>query len=379
MNPETPSHLTIHIFTAGFGEGHNSAAKGLHAAIEELAPAGVRSMISDPFALAYPKLNGFLRKGYIGAINRAPKLWSHFYGMLDRGDMVSHRIGGFRKMRKVMERLIAENPPAALVSVYPAYSYVLAEMLGKEAGEIPRITIITDSITVNKVWLRSHSDAFIVANPETAEVVKESGVNPEKILTLGFPVHPKFSRLAEEHLAPVRTGNRKWKLLYMINSGKDHAPDLVAHLRERDDIELVVTVGRDKALEAKIQKVAAKPGAPTQILGWTDEMPRLMMESDLLIGKAGGATVQEAIAARCPMIVSQVVPGQEEGNALLIESIGCGAISEAPNLVHRRVDQALANEGAELQRWHAAVGQASKPSAALDIAWYLVGKFAEPQ
>jgi processive 1,2-diacylglycerol beta-glucosyltransferase len=28
--------------------------------------------------------------------------------------------------------------------------------------------------------------------------------------------------------------------------------------------------------------------------------------------------VQEAIAARCPMIVNQVIPGQEEGNAQLI-------------------------------------------------------------
>ncbi len=376
MNPVMPTRRTIHIFTAGFGEGHNSAAKGLHAAIEELNPAGLQSMISDPFALAYPKMNGFLRKTYIGAINRAPKLWSHFYGMLDRGDLVSKRIGGFSKMRKVMEGLLAENPPAALVSVYPAYGYVLAEMLGTEAAEIPRITIITDSITVNKVWLRYHSDAFIVANPETAEVVKNAGIAPEKILTLGFPVHPKFSRLAEAHQPPVRTGDRKWKLLYMINSGKDHAPDLVAHLRKRDDIELVVTVGRDEALEARIQKVSAGPGAQTRILGWTDEMPQLMMESDLLIGKAGGATVQEAIAARCPMIVSQVVPGQEEGNALLIESIGCGAIAEAPNLVHRRVDQVLANEGAELQSWHKAIAKASKPSAALDIAKYLVDHFS---
>ena len=34
--------------------------------------------------------------------------------------------------------------------------------------------------------------------------------------------------------------------------------------------------------------------------------------------KAGGATTQEAIAAKCPMIINQVVPGQEEGNARLI-------------------------------------------------------------
>jgi UDP-N-acetylglucosamine:LPS N-acetylglucosamine transferase len=35
-----------------------------------------------------------------------------------------------------------------------------------------------------------------------------------------------------------------------------------------------------------------------------------MLESHLLISKAGGATVQETIAAKCPMIISQVVPGR---------------------------------------------------------------------
>ena len=57
-------------------------------------------------------------------------------------------------------------------------------------------------------------------------------------------------------------------------------------------------------------------------LGWTNQMPELMMSHHLVISKAGGATVQEAIAARCPMIVNQVIPGQEEGNAELIEETG---------------------------------------------------------
>ena len=46
-------------------------------------------------------------------------------------------------------------------------------------------------------------------------------------------------------------------------------------------------------------------------------MPELMMSNHLVISKAGSAIVQEAIAARCPMIINQVIPGQEEGNAEL--------------------------------------------------------------
>jgi processive 1,2-diacylglycerol beta-glucosyltransferase len=46
--------------------------------------------------------------------------------------------------------------------------------------------------------------------------------------------------------------------------------------------------------------------------------------------EAGGATVQEALAARTPMIITQVIPGQEEGNAMLLVENGAGEIATTP-------------------------------------------------
>src|SRR5207249_3822284 len=68
----------------------------------------------------------------------------------------------------------------------------------------------------------------------------------------------------------------------------------------------------------------------TKIVGWTDELPRMLHESHLLIGKAGGATVQETIAAGCPMIINHVVAGQEEGNARLIIETNSGVMALSP-------------------------------------------------
>ena len=61
-----------------------------------------------------------------------------------------------------------------------------------------------------------------------------------------------------------------------------------------------------------------------------------MLESHLLISKAGGATVQETIAAKCPMIISQIVPGQEEGNARLIEETRSGAVATTAEAIIAR-------------------------------------------
>ena len=88
------------------------------------------------------------------------------------------------------------------------------------------------------------------------------------------------------------------------------------------EVELTVTVGRNERLRRAIEFAAGN--RKVEIVGWTNKLPRMMCASHLLIGKAGGATVQETIAAACPMIINQVIPGQEEGNARLIEMLGGG-------------------------------------------------------
>ena len=80
-------------------------------------------------------------------------------------------------------------------------------------------------------------------------------------------------------------------------------------------------------------------------------MPELMMSHHLVIGKAGGAIVQEAIAARCPMIINQVIPGQEEGNAELIWRCGLGAIAEKNREVAELVENAFAKRAAQWSEW----------------------------
>jgi processive 1,2-diacylglycerol beta-glucosyltransferase len=101
-------------------------------------------------------------------------------------------------------------------------------------------------------------------------------------------------------------------------------------------------------------------------------MPRLLCESHLLIGKAGGATVQETIAARCPMIINHVVSGQEEGNARLIVETKSGAIALSNDEVVAEVQRALANDAKQWREWSSRIGKLSRPRASLDIAQFLL-------
>jgi processive 1,2-diacylglycerol beta-glucosyltransferase len=105
-----------------------------------------------------------------------------------------------------------------------------------------------------------------------------------------------------------------------------------------------------------------------KVLGWTNQMPELLMSHHLIIGKAGGATVQEAIAARCPMIVNQVIPGQEEGNAELIQKFNLGAVVEKNKEVAEAVEMAFEKRATLWNEWRKNLKKISRPDAARKIA-----------
>jgi processive 1,2-diacylglycerol beta-glucosyltransferase len=101
-------------------------------------------------------------------------------------------------------------------------------------------------------------------------------------------------------------------------------------------------------------------------------MPRLLCENHVLIGKAGGATVQETIAASCPMIINHVVSGQEEGNAQLIVETNSGAIALSNDDVFSQVRRGFANDAKQWREWSANISKLSRPRASLEIAEFLL-------
>jgi processive 1,2-diacylglycerol beta-glucosyltransferase len=50
----------------------------------------------------------------------------------------------------------------------------------------------------------------------------------------------------------------------------------------------------------------------------------LMSAADIVITKAGGLTVSEALTKRLPIIIYKPIPGQEQENAAYLEKIGAG-------------------------------------------------------
>jgi UDP-N-acetylglucosamine:LPS N-acetylglucosamine transferase/predicted metal-dependent phosphoesterase TrpH len=355
----------ILILTAGFGDGHNAAARSLRDAIE-LLDEDARAEVLDLFADSYGVFNTLVKNTYLGVVQYAPKLWGGIYSLLEN-PLVEKQLGGFTRLQSMLEKVLAETQPDCVVSTYPVYAHVIKKIY-QDHHERPfrLITVVTDSISVNSAWFRAPSDFFCVANEATAEVLRKGNVPAKQIKTLGFPVNPIFANPPAE--LPLPIGREPRRVLYIINTGKKKAGKAIDRLLELDDVHLTVTVGRDPDLRTKLIERTRKHADRVRILGWTNQMPELMMSHHLVIGKAGGATVQEAIAARCPMIVNQVIPGQEEGNAELIWRFGLGAIAEKNREVAELVENAFAKKAAKWSEWRENLRKMSRPDAALRIA-----------
>jgi processive 1,2-diacylglycerol beta-glucosyltransferase len=136
--------------------------------------------------------------------------------------------------------------------------------------------------------------------------------------------------------------------------------------------EITIAVGRDEALRRHLERAIEGRPTPAQILGWTDQIPRLLMTHHLVVSKAGGATTQEAIAARCPLIVSQIIPGQEEGNYELLRRHGIGAHAETPEALLAACRHAFADRGAVWSAWRKALRPLARPRAAEVIAAHVL-------
>lgn len=358
---------SVLIFTAGYGEGHNAAARGLKEGFDAI---GVESEVLDLLAPAFGATYERSRQDYIRVVNERPWLWAVVYQLLEYIPFSSIFLPFLRPLRREFAETLARFRPDTVISVYPLYGYLIAEAAQVAGITPPRmLTIVTDSITVNSVWYRCGADTFLVANDDTAAVMLAAGLKRENVRVLGFPVSPRFAVAGPERPEPG-PGVRP-RVLYMVNGQVGRAVPLVERLLREGQVELTVTAGKDVELKEALEALAKRMGRPLEVLGWVGDVPALLRRNHLLIGKAGGAMVQEALAAHTPMIITQILPGQEEGNARLMMQNGCGAHCPTNEAVAQTVEQLFADAAVGWRRMYGHTVTLSRPDAAREIALWI--------
>ncbi len=358
----------ILIVTAAFGEGHNSAARNLAAALDA---AGAVTQVSDPCVLGVPRITEMVNRGYRHVTTHFPRIWARIYRSTDNCDFSRQRSPIMRKVEAALAQLIRDFRPDAVVSTYPLYPYFMTRINAESGKKLPVYIVVTDSIEINASWTKASCERWLVTDPVTRDAMIRQGIPAEKIVDTGFPVHPVFAELEP---IPVTDPCDPFRILYFPTSQLSF---LRRHGRALLDASpkatLTIILGKNvRALYSRAREIKdAYPGR-VRLIGWTRRVPRFLNGHHLVIGKAGGATVHEAIAARCPMLIHHLVPGQEEGNLKLLEIIGGGQLAETPEALARNVTDLLADHAAAWRSMKSALIRHGRNSGAIAAAHFIL-------
>jgi UDP-N-acetylglucosamine:LPS N-acetylglucosamine transferase len=311
----------ILILTCHIGKGNFTAGNAVAEAIGETYGYDYDVEEIDFMEFINSAVNKFTKTTYEGSVKFTPFFYKFFFESTNTKwpyKLINQLNYPFviNKLKTFFE----EKKPDLIISTFPLWDYVTSEIWRKYNKEAKFISIITDSTTIHKFWLVADVDYHIVCNEDTARVLEKYGVKREKIKVLGFPVRLDFTKKPDrkEFLKKYGLNPRKKIILFSPTAQtlRKNTQIMEELIRNESKFNILVVTGRDNAIKHKLEKIARNSGI--QIFGWTEEMPRFIQNADIVVTKAGGATVMECIAAAKPMMITSVIPGHEKGNADLI-------------------------------------------------------------
>ncbi|MFH1769007.1 MAG: glycosyltransferase, partial [Candidatus Omnitrophota bacterium] len=173
-------------------------------------------------------------------------------------------------------------------------------------------------------WIHPSIDAYTVACHAAKETLVAEGVSGGKINVLGIPISMQFlKKYDKKDIAAERGFRLDMPSILVMGGGLGFGPikDIV---RELDNLEspsqLIVVCGGNKHLYDWFSARKNSFRKPIFIYGYIDFINKLMDFSDIIITKAGGITVSEALSKRMAIIIINPIPGQEERNVNYLKS-----------------------------------------------------------
>lgn len=361
----------ILILTADAGFGHRAAANAVAAALGERYGADCAVTILNPLQERHAsRVLRLAQDDYDRMIRENPDLYRLGYAASDGAFPVSIAEQALVAMLYAnMRDLVEAHQPDAIVSTYPLYQAPLAALFALSGRYIPLLVVVTDLVSVHSLWFNNDVDRCLVPTQAVLEKALQSGLAPDGIEITGLPVSPALARAVDKAALRGRLGWGQDRIVALMAGSKrvtklGPVVDVLEHCGW--PLELVLVAGGDKELEEEWS--GRTWHQPAHVYGYVDDMPSMMLAADLIVCKAGGLIVSEALAAGLPLLLVQALPGQEVGNAAYVTGGGAGVLVEDSLEALVTVCHWLENGGAGLAERAARARALGRPQAAHRVA-----------
>jgi 1,2-diacylglycerol 3-beta-galactosyltransferase len=197
---------------------------------------------------------------------------------------------------------------------------------------IPLLTVATDLVSVHRMWFNDGAELIFVPTRNAHDIAIQNHFPEEKIQITGIPVSPEIVREKRDQAALRSELGWRTDLTTALVVGSKRVNNLedVLHVLNHSGfpIQWVLIAGGDDQLFAWMKNTEWH-GVVHQY-NFVDNLPVMMHASDFIVSKAGGLIVTEALACGLPLLLVDVTPGQEEGNADYVIKNGAAEWAKSP-------------------------------------------------
>lgn len=323
--------LRVLVFSAAFGNGHLRAAEAVIEGILIKHPSA-KIIHLDFGDFLNQRINTVIKYVYSEIIKYIPKFWGRVYYRTAKVQLRAKSQHFLSKLgRNEFLKYIQEFKPDFIVCTYPTVASILAQLRLEQLLQVPVITVITD-YTVHSHWIHQGVDAYIVACTEVKERLESWGIKAQCVHVTGIPVSLKFEKEMDRGHIISELGLKPDLPIFLVMGGSygvlKSAKRICKKLADSPiPVQAIIVCGKNKKLYVSLEEVIAQGRNCVKRFEFVDNVEELMSVSDLIITKAGGLTVSEALTKHLPLVIYKPIPGQEEENAHFVQRIGAGCVA----------------------------------------------------
>jgi UDP-N-acetylglucosamine:LPS N-acetylglucosamine transferase len=337
--------------TIAAGGGHVATAHAMSEAVEHHYPGRFELRVSD-----YMKEVGvtsvaaldWLHKDLWRFMLRYPVLARASQRLMDAFPRLT--ITAQRRVVRGFARAVAadlrDDPPLLIVSNHGLMTAGLAEAKRIGGLEVPVLSFANELFGICAYWADPRTDHIVVPSEEARRDLVRFGVPAGKMSSVGFgyPVRQAFLNVPSKTEARARLGLED-RFTCLISSGGEgverNQRELVKVLLNSDVApQVVVIAGRNEALKKELKALRT---SKLRIEGFVDDMATYLAASDVFVGKAGPASVYEALVVGRPALVTGYAGINEVGVARFVESQRLGRHVKTPRMLLEEVRRYASN------------------------------------
>ncbi|WP_302952984.1 MGDG synthase family glycosyltransferase [Holdemania filiformis] len=321
--------MNVLIFSVTAGYGHIAAAQAVSLA---LTARGAHVVTVDLYEHVSPTVQRMIGSGYTLASKYTPRIYRTCYRQAEIHGRQTFLFALINRINvrglENIRHLIAETSPDLIVCTH-IFAAQLIDLL-KQRGmlAIPAIGIVTD-YTLHPFWETVPAiEHLVIASELLAHAALKRGLDAERLLPFGIPIHPKFKQAVSREDATAQLGldPAKPTILLMGGSmGYSNSQKIIVQLAKTGlPLQILAVCGRNQKQFQRLTQMKPSLNGICQLFvyGFAENVEILMSAADCLITKPGGLTVSEALAKKLPMFLTDPIPGHEERNAEFLVNNG---------------------------------------------------------